>query len=99
MIKSTAVKISLDKINIPSNYAKTLPAQKVADRLMHYKATGTFDREIVVDEDYNLIDGYSTYLICKMLELPKVRVLRIKVSFTPKQLLDMLQEQLKKWGA
>lgn len=46
MIKSTTVRISFDKINIPSNYAKTLPAQKVADRLMHYKATGTFDREI-----------------------------------------------------
>ena len=94
MIKSTSIKINLDKINIPSNYTKTLPAQKIADRIKHYKATGTFDREIIVDENYNLIDGYSTYLVCKMLGLTKIRALRIKVKFTADQLIDMLREQV-----
>jgi len=94
MIKSTTVKIDLDKINIPNNYAKTIPAQKVAERLHFYKQTGTFDREIVIDEHNNLLDGYSTYLVCKMLDLTKVRALRIKVVFTIDQLLDMLREQI-----
>ena len=94
MIKSTTAKVSIDQIKIPSNYAKTLPSQKIVERLMHYKQTGTFDREIVVDEHNNLLDGYSTYLVCKMLGLPKVRALRIKVKFTTDQLLDMLREQI-----
>lgn len=94
MIKSTTVRVNLDKINIPSNYAKTLPAQKIAERLYFYKQTGTFDREIVIDEHNNLLDGYTTYLVCKMLGLTKVRALRIKVKFTASQLLDMLREQI-----
>lgn len=94
MIKSTTVRVNLDKINIPSNYAKTLPAQKVAERLHLYKQTGTFDREIVIDEHNNLLDGYSTYLVCKMLDLTRVRALRIRVKFTTNQLLDMLREQI-----
>ena len=95
MIESKTVKVNLDQINIPTNYEKTLPAQKIAERLMHYKNTGTFDREIIVDENYNLIDGYTTYLVCKMLGLGKVRALRIKVKFTVKQLFDMLSEKLR----
>ena len=94
MLKSTTCKIGLDKINIPGNYAKTVPVQKIMDRFAFYNKAGTFDREIVVDEHYNLIDGYSTYLACKTLGLTKVRVLRIKVKFTTDQLLDMLRDQI-----
>lgn len=94
MIKSTTANINLDKINIPSNYAKTVPVQKIMDRFAFYNKSGTFDREIIVDEHYNLIDGYSTYLACKILGLTKVRALRIKVTFTTDQLLDMLRDQI-----
>lgn len=94
MIKSTTVHIDLEKIKIPSNYAKTVPVQKIMDRFACYNKTGAFDREIIVDEHYNLVDGYSTYLACKVLGLPKVRALRIKVKFTTDQLLDMLREQV-----
>lgn len=94
MLKSTTAKISLGRINIPSNYAKTIPVQKIMDRFAFYNKTGAFDREIIVDEQYNLIDGYSTYLACKTLGLTKVRVLRIKVKHTTDQLLDMLREQI-----
>lgn len=94
MIKSTTVKIDLGRIKIPSNYAKTLPDRKIVDRLRFYKQTGTFDREIIIDEHNNLLDGYSTYLVCKMLGLAEVRALRIKVKFTTNQLFDMLREQI-----
>ncbi len=95
MIKSTTSIININKINIPANFAKTNPILKVAARLMCYMGTGTFDREIIVDEHYNLIDGYSTYLACKTLGLTKVRVLRIKVKFTELELAEMLAEQLR----
>ena len=94
MIKSTTAKVSIDQIKIPSNYAKTLPAKKITERLMHYEQTGTFDREIVLDEHNNLLDGYSTYLVCKMLGMPKVRALRIKVKFTAHELLKMLRNKI-----
>ena len=94
MIKSATVKVDLDQIKIPSNYAKTLPDRKIVDRLHFYKQTGTFDREIVIDEHNNLLDGYSTYLVCKMLDLTKVRALRIKAKFTAQELLKMLREKI-----
>ena len=94
MIKSTTLNINIDKIIIPTNFAKTIPVQKIMDRLKCYNATGTFDREIIVDEHYSLIDGYSTYLACKTIGLTKVRVLRIRVKFTALELAEMLMEQL-----
>lgn len=96
MIKSTTVQIKLDKINIPAKFKATIPAaEKIAARLACYQKAGAFDREIILDENYNLIDGYSTYLVCKMLGLTKVRALRIKVNYTELQLLDMLSKQIR----
>ena len=97
MIKSTTVHIKLDKINVPANFRNTIPAaKKIAERLTCYQKAGAFDREIILDENYNLIDGYSTYLVCKMLGLNKVRALRIKVRLTPAQLLDILSEEVRR---
>lgn len=98
MLKSTTVHIKLDKINAPANFRNTIPAaEKIAERLACYQKAGVFDREIILDKNYNLIDGYSTYFVCKMLGLDKVRALRINVNFTAEQLLYMLSEQLKRW--
>lgn len=90
MIKSTTSIINLDKINIPSNFKRELPAEsKIAERYSFYKRTGSFDREILVDEHYNLIDGYSTYLVCKMVGITKIRVLRLKIKPTVDECLEM----------
>ena len=95
MIKSETVKIELDKINIPANFKRDLPNKgKISARYNFYKKTGSFDREILIDEDNNLIDGYTTYLICKMVGIEKVRALRIKAKFTVQDLLKMLREEL-----
>lgn len=95
MIKSETVKIELDKINIPANFKRDLPNKgKICARYNFYKKTGSFDREILIDESNNLIDGYTTYLICKMVGIEKVRVLRIKAKFTVQDLLKMLREKL-----
>ena len=95
MIKSTACRIDIDKIRVPDNFKKTLPGDsKIMERYRFYKKTGSFDREILVDEHYNLLDGYTTYLVCRMLGLSKIRVLRIKANFTTLELLRMAKESL-----
>ena len=81
MIKSRTCMVDIDRINIPYCVKKTLPkSDKIEKRYRCYKQIGDFDREIIVDEDYNLVDGYSTYLVYKMLDIQKVRVLRITVE-------------------
>ena len=95
MIKSETVKIELGKINIPTNFQRDLPNRvKISARYSFYKKTGSFDREILIDEHNNLIDGYTTYLICKMVGIEKVRALRIKAKFTAQELLAMLHEKI-----
>ena len=90
MIKSTASIIDIDTINIPSNFKQHLPAgNKLAERYSFYQRTGCFDREILVDEHYNLIDGYTTYLVCKMVGVTKIRVLKLKVKLTVHECLNM----------
>lgn len=81
MLKSRTSMIDIDRINVPYCIKQTLPkSDKIEKRYRFYKQTGSFDREIIVDENYNLVDGYSTYLVCKMLDIQKVRVLRIIVD-------------------
>ena len=95
MIKSTTSICDIDKINIPSNFKRKLPAEsKITERYSFYKRTGSLDREILVDEHYNLIDGYSTYLVCRMVGLTKIRVLRLKVKLTASECLNMAQAAL-----
>ena len=81
MIKSRTGMVDIEKVNVPYHIKQSLPKpDKIEKRYRFYKQTGEFDREIIVDTDYNLVDGYSTYLVCKMLDIQKVRVLRIIVD-------------------
>ena len=81
MIKSRTSYIDIDRINVPYCVKQSLPkSDKIEKRYRFYKQTGEFDREIIIDEEYNLVDGYSTYLVCKMLDIQKIRVLRIIVD-------------------
>lgn len=97
MIKSTTAYVDIDEIKIPKNFERTMPdAMKIAERYEFFKRTAGFDREILVDENYNLIDGYSSYLVRKMVGLTKVRVLRLKVELTASECLKMAQAELQK---
>lgn len=99
MIKSKSVNIELGKINIPANFKRDLPDKgKISARYSFYKKTGGFDREILIDENNNLIDGYTTYLICKMVGIEKVRALRIRVKLTVSEHLKMVEAELEKMG-
>ena len=68
--------VPIDQIKIPGCYAKTIPAtEKLMQRIDEYRANYRPDMEIYVDENYNLFDGYTAYLIYKMFghtEIPVV---------------------------
>mgnify|MGYP002852651504 CR=1 FL=1 len=68
--------IPIDQIKIPGCYAKTIPAtEKLMQRINEYRVNHRPDMEIYVDENYNLFDGYTAYLIYKMFghtEIPVV---------------------------
>lgn len=96
MITSTTAKLRIDEIKIPENFAKQLPnMDKLKARIEHFKKCETFDREILVDENNTLLDGYTTYLIARMIGMTDVRVLKIKVKYTTDEIITMLTESLK----
>lgn len=81
MIKSRTSYIDIDKIKVSSCFRDSLPTpDKISKRYKFFIENGEFDREIIIDENYHLVDGYSTYLVCKMLDIQKVHALRIIVS-------------------
>lgn len=89
-IKSHGTHMTLDEIKIPKRFKTTPPrAEKILARYKHHNATRCFDREIVVDENNNLVDGYSVYMAAKMLDLKQIRVLKITVDCSAKELLRM----------
>lgn len=102
MIASRTTKIRIADVRIPEHFLKTFPAtKKIADRLEFYRKNRCFDRDLIVDESNNLVDGYTVYLACKTLGIEKIRGLRLKVvnvirpcneSETPDFLKDRLNE-------
>lgn len=51
---------------------------KFMDRYQYFQKTGKFKKKIFVNEDNMLVDGYITYLICKMIDKELVEVAIIK---------------------
>lgn len=65
--------IDVDAIKIPKMMKKTIPSgRKIGMRVDEYRTTGRFDTKIIVDENNNLRDGYTAYLVCKMLGIKKL---------------------------
>lgn len=79
MIKTKSINLSIDDIVIPDRFKKTMPSQyKIAQRMHALRTSGSFDREIIVDENNILLDGYTVYLVCKMLSITGIRCIRVK---------------------
>jgi hypothetical protein len=67
--------ITLDSIIIQDSFRNNKPSiEKITERLNYYKNQGKFEKEITVNKDNVLLDGYITYLICKMLDKNYVNV-------------------------
>lgn len=70
--------IQISDIKIPKNFSKPKPA-KMKNRIGYYNTYKQFKVPIIVDEDNNLIDGYTTYLIAKKYNFNNIEV-QVKIG-------------------
>ncbi len=64
LLKETAVEIEVDKIKIPEHFSKPNP-KKMQQKYNYYRKNHKFESQIIIDPNYNLLDGYTSYLIAK----------------------------------
>lgn len=71
--------IKLSKIKIPKQMLKTPPhPYKIQQKYSYYRYTHKFVDEIILDKHYELLDGYTTYLLAKMFGYKKIKVKVLK---------------------
>jgi len=69
--------IKLKRIKISNDFKKTLPrTRKIRDTYKCYRMKKNFGKDIVLDKHNVLIDGYTAYLVAKMVGLKKVEFVR-----------------------
>ena len=60
--------VPIECIQIPQSFAKTIPCnEKLMRRLDEWRKAHKFETEIFVDEKLNLFDGYTSFLMYRML--------------------------------
>lgn len=64
LINETAVEVEISKIKIPTHFSKPNP-KKLQKKFQYYRENHKFESQIIIDMDYNLLDGYTSYLIAK----------------------------------
>lgn len=64
LISQTAVEVEINKIKIPKHFSKPNP-KKLQRKFKYYREHHKFESPIVIDLNYNLLDGYTSYLIAK----------------------------------
>lgn len=64
LLNETSVEVDISKIKIPKNFSNPNP-QKMQKKIEYYKQNHKFESQIIIDTDYKLIDGYTSYLIAK----------------------------------
>ena len=64
LMDETAFEIDIKDIKIPKYFTKPNP-KKLKERFDYYKQNKRFKAPIVIDSNYTLIDGYTSYLIAK----------------------------------
>lgn len=56
--------IETSLIKIPDNYSLTKPKKfKMKQHITYYKANKRLQKKLIVDQNYNLLDGYIDYLV------------------------------------
>jgi len=69
-------RIDLKDIQISSCFKSTMPnTDKIKECYDFYKKNNKLDRDIIIDKNNVLVDGYVGYLVCKMLSKENIRVL------------------------
>ena len=60
-------------INVDHEWRKTdIGKLKLEKKASYWRRTGEFQSKVILDRDFNLIDGYSTIRIAEMYDIPKV---------------------------
>ena len=63
--------IDVQSVVIPKSFKYSNPStEKISKRIHEYRSQGKFTTRIVVGEDGTLKDGYTAYLVAKMLDIP-----------------------------
>lgn len=70
--------LTLDKIKIYPLFLKSSPNPERLIRKTAEFMNGAKLEPILIDKDYNLIDGYCSYLIAKELNSKKYKVVMVK---------------------
>lgn len=74
----TLSKYEFNKIKVPERFLQTPPSP---EKLIHKVLVFTRESElehILVDEDFNLVDGYCSYLIAQQVGVKFVKIKMIK---------------------
>ncbi|MCI8641006.1 MAG: hypothetical protein HFJ59_03945 [Clostridia bacterium] len=64
LLNETAIEIDIQDIKVPKYFTKPNP-KKLKEKFDYYKQHKRFKVPIIIDNDYTLIDGYTSYLIAK----------------------------------
>lgn len=73
----------VNSIRIPKAFAVTAPSEtKIEKCLSFYIENGYFDREIILNDNGYLVDGYIKYLIVKAAKIEKIKVLQVHTEIT-----------------
>lgn len=75
-MKNTKI-VDIKDIKIPKKFSKPNPT-KMKNRIGYYNTYKRFEVPIIIDENNNLIDGYTTYLIAKQNNFTKIEVRKNK---------------------
>ena len=70
--------LTLDKIKIRKIFTECPPSPEKLIRKTAEFLNGAKLEPILIDKDYNLIDGYCSYLIAKNLNSKKFKVVMVK---------------------
>ena len=67
--------VYLRDIKISPEFERTSPRfKKMGEKWSYYRNTGEFKSPIILNRDFVLIDGYTSYIIAKKSEMDKVPV-------------------------
>ena len=67
--------VYLKDIKISHEFERTPPRfKKMCQKWSYYRNTGEFESPIILNRDFALIDGYTSYIIAKKSEMDKVPV-------------------------
>lgn len=73
------MKMLLENIIIPESFKRTPPKRnKIYACQRFYETYGKMDRDIYIDQENVLINGYAAYLVYKQAGIEKIKVKRVK---------------------